>query len=432
MAYGKSKLTRPEVCRLELFRYPGHDNAVHREAKALLAATMERLRVVCNQVVRTWLRFHEDAGTLGRMAAKEPVHPCPPAFMKLVYRQTQDACPDVHGATILAVQKWLTETITRQDSPKSNCKRWRRVLSCDESHWSFNDPPPVRLWNGNGKIVRTADGVAVLIRLQRVRVPGKKTAESRAIEIPILRPKHGNHSEQHRRAYAAACEIADGLRPLSQCQIVSGANGKWFLFLTIDGPEPDQTVTRDRNRVLFVRPGVNDALRFHAGSLCGGFGEIVLDRLSRVRSQLDSRRASWRKDNGDAPMPSHVAESLSATWRNQSSAVCDVLISEVVAALRKRDFGKIVWLDGNNRKAALATAGKFSERDSRELFPFEQLRRKAEKRVGELGIEFTGRANFRSAKRRRAEFKKRREAGASVNVASRVTSDDREPTGAIS
>lgn len=406
MAYGKSKLTRPQVVRLEVVP-PSKDVA------DLLRRTMERLRVVANVTVRQWLMYHETQGTLAKMSAKEPVSPCPPDFCRTVYRETQDAASDVQCATVLASQKWLVQTIAVQKSPRANEKRWRRVLRCDESHWSFNDPLPIRLWNGNAKVVRCGDDVQVVARLDRVTVPGRKTAISHPVALTLLRPSAGKRSEDFRRDYAAACEVADGVRDLSQSQLFF-ERGKLFLMMSVEGPAPDEKAMRDKRQVLVVRPGRYDCLRFRFGAKRGGFGD-VLDRLSAARKACDEGWDRWRRHNPDMPVPAGVKLHLSAKWRNHCAAACDLLVTEVVAACRNRAIGRVLWFDGNHRTAALALAAKSGEDDRREFFPFELMRRKAEKRLGELGIEVVERANMRSVKRRAY----RRKAIASGGVATK-------------
>lgn len=402
MAYGKSQLTRPQVVRLEL--HPPGDAAAK-----LLRYVGEQLRRVANVTVRQWLRYHEDHGTAERMAAREAVCPCPPDFCRDVYRATQDAAGDVQCATVLAAQKWLVQTIAKQKSPRVNEKRWRRVLRCDESHWSFGEPLPIRLWNGNAKFERCGDDVRLVVRLDRRRVEGKKNAVSTPLELRIVRPTGGRRSEDYREHYAAVCEIADGRRKLAQSQLFF-ERGKWFVALTVEGPKPEPTAVRDAGQVLYIRPGSVDPLRFRCGGKSGGFGgDELLDRLSRTRAAVEEGRRRWRDSHPQRPLTDGVAVHLAWKWKHQAAAVCDLLVTEVVTAMRNRAIGRVVWLDGNNRRAALATAGKMSERGA-EIFPFERLRRTAEKRLGELGVEVVGRANFRSVKRRSADARKRRTA----------------------
>lgn len=392
MAYGKSRLTNPEVHRLELA-------APSPEAHAMLLHAQRQLQRVANHCVRRWLLWHDEAQTLFKMSQGLPTMACPPPLCATWLRESQALCPDVHSATVLAVTNWLAQTYTRQTSPRANEKRWRRVLRGDESHWSYQNPLPIRLWNGNAKIVREAGGAAVVVRVDRRPQPGRKLATSTPLVLPLVRPKGSNRTAGHRAAYAAACEIADGVRPLSQSQLCWDARlRKWFLFLTASGAAPAEHAARDATRVLVIRPGRHAALRVHADGIAGDFGEEALDRVSRVRRRLDERR-----DGADARLREHLA----ATWRRQSGAICDALAAEVVRSLASRDFGRLLWLDGDNRTAALALAGRKRESDRRELFPFELLRRKIEKRLGELGIEVVGRANFRSVKRRIAERRKR-------------------------
>src|SRR5581483_4913299 len=267
--------------------------------------------------------------------------------------------------------------------------------------------------NGNASIKRIDGGVGIAVRLDRFEIPGRKNAGSNPITLVAARPKQSNRTAGHRDAYGALCEIADGNRKLAQSQVVT-RGGKWFLFITVSGPAPAEHASRDAGRVLFIRPGDYDALRIHSNRICGGFGEEAIDRVSRVRASIDARRASWRKSHGDEQVP--FAASLSEKWRNQSSAICDALIAEVVRSLESRDFGRVGWMDGNEKKCALALAGKSGDNDRRELFPFEQLRRKAEKRLAEIGIEFVGRANMRSVKRRISVARKRKTV-ASVEMA---------------
>lgn len=400
MAYGKSRLTRPEVVRLEI-------EPPAAEAHAMLLHAMAQLKRVANHCVISWLIHHEQAGSVMRLAAGLPVHPVPPPLCARWLRECQALCPDVHSGTVLAVTNWLAQTFTSQASPKANCKRWLRVLSREESHWSFERQLPIRLWSGNAKFVRD-ERVGVVVRVDRFDRPGKKKAGSTPLRLNFARPKGGNRSAGHRAAYLAACEIAAGDRHLAQSQLSWDARQrKWFLFVTVDGPAPSEHAERDPERVIFFRPGRMDALRIHADKVVGGFGDEALDSVSRVRSQLDAWRESWRRENDGAAIPARNAVELSGKWRRQSAAICDALASEVVRSLKDRAFGRVVWLDGNNRTAALALAGKRGERDERELFPFELLRQKLAKRLGDLGIEFVGRANFRSVKRRKQERRKR-------------------------
>lgn len=401
MAYGKSRLTRPEVARLELMP-PTND--VHD----LLRHTQHQLKRVANHCVVSWLTHHEQAQSLMRLEAGLPVHPCPPQLCARWLRECQALCPDVQSATVLAVTNWLAQTYTQQKSPKSNCKRWLQVLRREESHWSYQSEIPVRLWNGNAKFVRAHGGVAVQIRVDRFDKPGCKVAGSTPHQLHILRPKDGKRSDAHRAAYLAACEIADGKRKLSQSQISYDERlRKWFLFLTIEGAVPENSAWRDETKVIFFRPGRHDAIRIHADSISGGFGDESLDRVAAVRAKLDEWRASYRAEHGAAPLPRTHADGLLAKWRRHSGSICDSIAAEVVRSLKGRDFGRVVWLDGNNRRAALAVAGKDGDADPRELFPFELLRRKIEKRLGDIGIECEGRANFRSVKRRKQERQKK-------------------------
>jgi len=399
MAYGKSRLTKPEVVRLEL-RPPT------AEQEKLLRHTMSQLRRVANLCVRSWLLYHERHHTPLKMECYAAIHPCPPELCARWLREATALCPDVHCATVLAVTNWLAQTITSQKSPRTNEKRWRAVLRCDESHWQFSWPLPIRLWNGNAKLARFGGGLAALVRLDRILGDGPR-ATSTITEIHLVPPKTANRSAGHRLAYLAAAEIADGARKLAQSQITFDDRlRKWFLFLTVEAPSVD-IVTRDPARLIVVRPGRRAALRIHADRIAGGIGKAALDRVATVRPALDARRQSWRKAHADCPLPHSLAADLTVAWRHKSSAICDLLVAEVVRSLRTRDFGRVLWLDGNNRQAGLAVAGKSCEGDRRELFPFEQLRKKATKRLGELGIEVVGRANFRSVKRRKAERRKR-------------------------
>lgn len=400
MAYGKSTLTRPEIVRLEIER-PAPE--VHE----LLLYTMRQLQRVANHCVVAWLLYHEQRQTVQRLAAGWPVHPCPPELCARWLRECQALCPDVHCATVLAVTNWLAQTYTSQNSPKANGKRWLQVLWRNESHWSYDRPLPIRLWTGNARFVRD-ERVGVVVRVDRIERPGKKNATSTPLRINLVRPKGGKRSAGHRLAYLAACEIAAGERKLAQSQLAWDARlRKWFLFATIDGPAPSEHAERDPDRVIFFRPGRGEALRIHADALAGGFGEEALDRVARVRSKLDGWRDSWRREHDGAGVPARNAAELAGKWRRQSAAICDALASEVVRSLERRSYGRVVWLDGDNRTAALALAGKAGQRDGRELFPFELLRRKLEKRLGDLGIEVVGRANFRSVKRRKQERRKK-------------------------
>lgn len=412
MAYGKSKIENPEIAKLELMPPTA-------EQEKLLLHTMEQLKRVANHCVQTWLMYHSLRHTLLKMQCSAPVVPCPPELCSLWLRTSQALCPDVSSSTVLGVTNWLAQTITSQKSPKVNEKRWRRVLRCDESHWSFTGPLPIRLWSGNSKIVRGEGGVMVSARLDRFVEAGKRRATSHELRLALLRPKQSNRTAGHRAAYLAACEIADGKRHFAQSQIIR-IGEKWFLCLTVDGLAPTEHAHRDANRILCIRPGRRDALRVHADLKAGGFGEEILDRIAKARAAIDERRKSWRKEHGDIPLPPTVAAQLSVKWRHQSSAMCDWLASRIVAALKQDTYGKVLWFDGDNRTAALAAAGKNGERDRRELFPFELLRRKAEKRLESIGIEVIGRANLRSVKRRIATSQKRKRRLASDEVKSGV------------
>lgn len=404
MAYGKSRLTRPEIVRLEI-------EPPAAEAHAMLMHAAAQLKRVANHCVVAWLIHHEQAGSVMRLAAGLPVHPVPPRLCARWLRECQALCPDVHSGTVLAVTNWLAQTFTAQASPKVNCKRWLRVLSREEAPWSYERPMPIRLWTGNAKFVRD-ERVGVVVRVDRFDRPGKKTAGSTPLRLDFVRPKGSNRSAGNRAAHLAACEIAAGDRHLAQSQLAWDARQrKWFLFVTVEGPAASEHAERDPERVIFFRPGVHDALRIHANTVVGGFGDEALDSVSRVRSKLDAWRESWRRENGEASIPARNAVEMSGKWRRQSAAICDALASEVVRSLKDRTFGRVVWLDGNNRRCALALAGKNGERDERELFPFELLRNKVTKRLGELGIEVVGRANFRSVKRRKQERRKRLAAG---------------------
>jgi hypothetical protein len=406
MAYGKSRLENPEVVQLELTQVP---KAAHEE----LTAVSRDLARVANECVVEWLIYHRAAGTLTKLDAKQPAAACPPDFCADVRRRAIELCPSLHYGTMLALTNWLVQTWSKQTSPKFNCKRWTVVLRRLESHWAYNAALPIRLWDGNARLVRGGgEGLQIEVRLTRHAVEGKKNMQSTPLVLELLRPQlNRKRAGGHRLAWLAAAEIADGKRRLSQSQLVHDPRrGKWFLRMTTEGPAASLHAARDSNSVLVIRPGRLCALRIHADRVSGSFGEAALERVSSVRRRLDERRASWSENHdhpGRVATPRHFSDHLAAEWRRKSAAVCDAIVAEVVKSLKDRDFGRVLWLDGDNRTAALARVGLAIEHDARELFPFEQLRRKAEKRLGELGIEVVERANFRSVKRRKEDYRKR-------------------------
>lgn len=397
MAYGKSQLTQPEVVRLELL-------PLAPPVEALLLQTGGSLQRIANLCVESWLFHHRAGGSLERLRQKQPVQPCPAELLARWRKQAMLLVPDINYATMLATTNWLERTIRKQSSPRSNIKRWIRVLTYEESHWTYQHPLPVRVWDGNAKIVWCEGGLAIRCRLNRTVVAGRR-ATSTPIELRLLRPKRAGRSAGHRLAWQAAAEIAGGKRPLAQSQLVRDGR-KWFLHLTVEAAPLPAPLARDPARVLAVRPGRRSALRIHAAGISGGIADELLDRVSRLRRKLDERRQSWRRANPQAPLPPTLSRQLSVTWRHHSGSMCDAIVAEVVRALRARDYGRVLWLDGDNRTAALALAGRAGEQDRRELFPFELLRKKATKRLAEIGIEVIGRANLRSVKRRVARGKR--------------------------
>lgn len=399
MAYGKSKITNPVIEYLEL-------EPPTKEQVELLRYTSSQLKRVANRCVRLFLDYHERVGTAEKLRRNQPLGcPVPPDLAKDFYHGATRLCPDVSGATVLAVANWLAQTIKQQDSPRSNGKRCWQVLRYEESHWSFSYDLPIRLWTGNSKIIRHDGGIAIAVRLDRIVVPGKQLADSTLTILPLRKPKLSKATAGHRLAYLAACEIADGKRHYAQSQLVL-ERGKWMLRMTVNGKAPADASHRDANKVLVVRPGRLSALYVRgAGGLRGGYAEEALDRLAAVRAKLDHQRASIRKHLGT--LPAHHAEHLATKWRNHATTVSQQVVTRLVKAVAGTDYGKVLWLDGNNRTAALALACRDGERDRRELFPFERMRKFAERKFAELGIEVVTRGNFRSVKRRKAEHAKR-------------------------
>lgn len=396
MAYGKSTLTNPEIARLEL-------EPLAKETHDMLRHTQRQLRRVANHCASSFLLYHDRMNTLLRMDANLPVCACPPELCARWLKECQALCPDVHSATVLAVTNWLAQTYTSQKSPKVNEKQWRQVLRRDAQLWSYREPLPIRLWNGNAKMSHVGEKVAIVVRVDRFLEAGKKVGSSTPLTLTVRRPTRGADSAPHQQAYNAACEIADGKRKLAQSQLVFD-RGKWFLQLTISGPEPVAHAKRDPHAVIVVRPGRMAALRIHANCIVGDFGEEALDRVSAIRRKLDER---WASLTPDIRHEKRIKDHLSRKWQDQCGAVCNALAAEFVRSMKKRRYGKVLWLDGNNRTAALALACRSGEDDDRELFPFHRLRLAIKKRCSEIGMEVVERGNFRAPKRRNAERRKR-------------------------
>lgn len=455
MAFGKSKLTNPEIAQLKLIEPMSRDD---HEARAVLARVSRELKRVANSHVMTWLRWHDERQTLARLRTWSGVADfrgesakaitawiidqrqqarvdcgsqaqarvgfcptgCPPELAARMRREADALVPSLHYSTMLATSNWLCQTIGSQDSPKSNCKRWLRVLAREEAPWSFEGPQPIRLWDGNCAVVRDERGQPLLrAKLEREFEPGKRRATAQVIELRFRKPGESNSGGQARLAWRMLCQIADGERSLAQSQLFE-RGGNWYLSLTCEGPAPPEHSARDKTITLCVRPGARDALRLRiSGFPAGGLAaEEELDRVAAIRSQLDFRRESWRRANGGAPLNSAMQDNLAAIWKRQTQSVCERLVAQLTRAINgsKIAVGRVEWYDGCHSRAALARAGLSSARDKRELFPFYVLRRVAERALEKMGIEFVGRANRRSIKRRIEDAKKRKAAGAATKT----------------
>lgn len=393
--YGKSKLSHPQVARLEVI--------VPKEAAPKLREAMQCSQRIANLAVKMWLRWHEDAGTLALIDEKKPCAAFPPDLTAAIRARAFALFPTLTYATVNALVNWLDRTISTQNSPKSNVKRWKQVLRHAESHWSYEWPLPLRLWSGNAKAGMDEHGPWLQIAVERVAELGKARGKSVPVVIRFNRPHNGGDDADYRAMYAAFCEVARGDRPLAQSNLsYDRRKDKWFLALTVEGPEKiTAQVVRDPKLIIFVRPGRYTALRIHANTRSGGFGVEQLDRISRERIKIDARWKSLKKDFGDH-VPANIIEQQRIRWRGVTSSIGSLLVAKLAASLRQEPFGKVVWLDGNNRTCGLATAGKQSAGDFRELFTFESMRRLAEKKLAEMGMEFVGRANYRSVKRRKS------------------------------
>jgi hypothetical protein len=403
MAYGKSRIVCPRVVRLEAI--------VREDDQPRLDAICRELQQVANLAVRRWLAYHEQRDTLARIAERKPAAAWPADFAAAIRAEAAARHAGITYSTLNGLLNWMDRTFSKQDSPRAHCKRWVQVLRCEESHWSYSRPLPIRLWSGNARLVMDERGPVLVARLNRRVEPGKCRPVSDPITIRFRRPGRGKDDATYRAGYAQVCAIARGEAHFAQSQLWRQKQ-KWFCGFTVDLRSNGSH--RDPNLTIFIRPGRMNALRVHANRVVGGYGDWALDRIAAESARLAQRRSSLRAQLEQ--VPPHIQESLSARWRNVTVTVAQQLVSRLMKALRDEHYGRVVWLDGNNRTAALATAGKTSGRDPRELFPFEFMRRFAQQKCEQLGIAFASRANFRSVKRRKFEHKKRRSSAARVQM----------------
>lgn len=415
MAKQKTSLTTPRIVRLEL------EWTDREEDWARLAEIAEQLRRAANRMSRAFVDYHEAAGTVARLRAYDAwlrggkvgdAPPaagaaCPPALQKRWYHLLAEY-DTIHERPRALLLSWIASTISSQDSPKSNCKRWRQVLLDQERPWYFHEPLPIR-FDGRNAHLREEDGTLWLV----ARVIRPALGQSTPLRLRVRSSRENGTARQADllAKWLSLQTLAVEDRHLAGGQIYH-ERGRWFAAFTID--RELERIEGDAKKVLFLRPGRHDPWRIRCAGVSGGFGRGVRrgdqlplhEEVALARQDILLRRASRRGVADFATLrPTRVRRRLEGSLRGKWNRVCTLLnrrvVREIVGAVEKHNIGRVVVLPGR-RTCWLETAGKQEDLPDTTSFPLHQFTRFLRESLVPRGVSVESRASLRSVKRRKA------------------------------
>lgn len=402
-----SSTTITRVVRLEVSEISDADRQSLNRAMRLLAWCG-------NRMTEDWVAHHRRTGTDVRLAAmnawyaggKHGARPlaigaaCPPELQKTWYHLLKDVAPELHQRPRDLLLNWFASTISSQDSPKVNRKRWHEVLLCRERAWFFEQELPVRLDGKNASIEQDGRHLYLSVRVMRGAEP---------IRLGILSPRNNDsHSTAaYREQWRPAHEVADGTRRLFGSQIIRQGR-KFFLMLTVKSDIASQPA--DKSRTAVLRTGKRFPWRLRYASRTRGFGHKPLrgektsltDRVSHLRQQVAAQRARATVVADNVPSRRDARQfgrGLRGRWNRCCTAINRVLARQIGDAVVADKIGKLTLCFGDGR-GLLDSAGRNDGEYDPTSFPYHQFARFIREIVEPQGVNVVVRPSLRSHKRR--------------------------------
>lgn len=377
-----------------------------KEAEKLLRTVAGELRDAQNAMVTEWLGYHYVAGTDWTKGVGATACPAP-LFLSMYHASKQNSFTSETHALAL---NWLVDTIKKQQSPRSNLKRWQAVLSPyrKERAWHWDEPQPIRLSPKNCKIENVGGKIHVVLNVAK----GAKVRLEIKGEVAVSRsggPGTNGQKYNERLRMLTINQIM-----ASKGAMVTERRGKWY-FTFLDRQAAPRLPITETPRAMRVRTSNSCGWKVAYYGRNGKWQRnrvllrAELAALAEVRCDHIAKRVEMKARGLD--VRSKEVQSQNQRWNNYCSTLIGQCVSEIIE-LATTEGIELIQIMAGDEWCALGMAGNEEKKASEPTrFPFGEFALKLKQKAMRAGIATANHPNLRSVKRRKERWLRRLEKG---------------------